>query len=228
MYTLSKARSISSLVVFPGGLWPLCYPGVELRCLSSCMPVVFYCRNCDLTFRGKFSNSFHFTSVQSNYFPPIITIILLYDSSKTVTVKCLDENLNLKNPLKVFLWTFSWIATPAVNIFVNPLEWTPAIWSLRSPYLPQCYPPLPSPIHQPPPSTHSASTLQPQNAFWERESCEFRLYRLAPICYRSWAPYWAQLLSCLHHFIASAHTYTHPVSCFFTLSLAHYLPQRHT
>lgn len=59
-------------------------------------------------------------------------------------------------PLKIFLWTFSWIRTPAVNIFVSLLEWTPAIWSLWSPYLPQCSSPLtfpflpPSKNHQPP------------------------------------------------------------------------------
>lgn len=58
-------------------------------------------------------------------------------------------------PLKIFLWTFSWIGTPAVNIFVSLLEWTPAIWSLWSPYLAQCSSPRAFPFLPPHPRTTS-------------------------------------------------------------------------
>lgn len=126
-----------------------------------------------LLMRGVWISLLNITTNNSTRILQAFSLIIFPQSSPPYTLQCLDQD-NLKShccsvcvaseyssslvqlpfPLNVFLWTFSWIGTPAVNIFVNLLERTPAIWSLWSPYLPQCYPPLPSP-HPPTTPLHS-------------------------------------------------------------------------
>lgn len=88
----------------------------------------------------------------------------------------------------------------AVNILCGPFGMNTCYLNSLKSLSPPVLPPPPSP------STHPLHSFCFHSAAcWEQESCEFRLYRLASICCRSWAAYWGLLLSCLHLFSKRAH-----------------------
>lgn len=90
----------------------------------------------------------------------------------------------------------------AVNILCEPFGMNTCYLNSLKSLSPPVLPPPPSP------STHPLHSFCFHSAAcWEQESCEFRLYRLASICCRSWAAYWELLLSCLHLF-SKQPTYT--------------------